>query len=453
MEKNNRIEVGSISGFPEHLPAIRIIEMHYLDVFRDVFESYGYTPIETASVERPEVLYAKNENSDTAHQIYGLKRLNVDEDEDDGKDLALHFDLTVPLARYVVQNFNELQFPFRRYQMQKVWRGERKQKARYREFYQCDIDIIGNENLDPLYDAEMPAIVYEIFKRLDIGEFIIRISNRKIMNGFLESYGLTKLEAGKALSIIDNVDKTSVEDVLKNLQEEIEISDVLASDLCKFLELQGERHDVISYLQRIEGNSLYSEGLNELEKVCLGMEALGVPQKYYVIDMKIIRGLDYYTGTVYETSLLGSDLGSPCSGGRYDNLASSYTHRKMPGVGICIGLSRLIAVLLENDKIKASKSTLADCLVCHLSSDYISESFSVAKELRDNGINIETYLSPKKLRSQFNFAEKKGIRYAILIGEEEFNNKEVSIRDVIDREQETVKRNDLVNYLQKKLKP
>jgi len=436
------IQPRAISGFPEWLPEEEREFQRLLGIIKNGFEMFGFTPIETAAAELLGILESKGEIN---KQIYGLYRPNVPIEEKE-TDLALHFDLTVPLARYVSMNFGKLCFPFRRYQIQKVWRGERPQKGRFREFYQCDIDIVGNETLDPLNDAEIPAIIYGIFQRMQIGDFIIKVSNRKVLQGFLECKGIKRDQIGDILRIIDRIPKTGVESVKKELVEDLKMDTKIAEELLGLARISGKGSDVIGRIKNMNiDHALFSEGLEELSLLALNLGALEVPEEACEFDLSITRGLDYYTGTVYETFLTNyPDLGSVCSGGRYDNLASHFTNKRLPGVGISIGLTRLFSYLLEAGVIQPKSRTNSQVLICVLDRKHLEDYFSMATELRKNGIPTEVFLEPKKLKAQIKYADKKGIPLVLIAGEDEFARKEWQIKDMKTGNQVVARFTDII---------
>lgn len=406
-EKKKIYKPKAISGFPEWLPEVRLIEQRWLDHIRRVFESYGFCSIETPSVEELDVLRAKGE---VDKEIYVLERLHK-EDGDKEARLALHFDQTVPLARYVAQNFNDLVFPFKRYQMQRVWRGERPQAGRFREFMQCDIDVINVDHLPVHFDAEMPAIIWEILSSLpgmEYEDIQIRISNRKILMGLLESLGVQ--DAVAVTRIVDKLEKIGEGKV----KEELATLGLNNDQSAKVLSLAQINATDSSFAPTLRGlgvdNATFNEGVEELAFVMDGLRHL--PEGAVIADLSIVRGLDYYTGTVYETVFKDDTAyGSICSGGRYDDLASSYINKKLPGVGISIGFSRLFARLHEQKKLPVGPSTPADVLVAFPNEDQRAETAAAARSLRERGLKVEQYHAPQKLGKQLGYAEKKGIPY------------------------------------------
>lgn len=419
MSKENKKQIykpKAISGFPEWLPEERMVEQQWLDHIRNVFESYGYTSIETPAAEEIEVLIAKGE---TDKEIYTLTRLQADENDKKEARIGLHFDQTVPLARYTAMHFNELDFPFKRYAMQKVWRGERPQLGRMREFYQCDIDVIHVDHLPLHFDAEMPAVIYEALSGLDIGRIQIKISNRKILLGLLtQHFGIEDEEAQiLILRILDKVLKLEKKEIVSQLMQYIEFQD----DAIALYELTNIQANTASELKEKIGkgigvtvigeDDLFNEGIEELAFVLDQLSHL--PDEAVKADLSIVRGLDYYTGTVYETRLLDIPefTSSVCSGGRYDDLAGSYINKHLPGVGISIGFTRLFDVLRHNGYIKCSKKCPTDVLVILPSEDMRTKANAVAQQLRLGGNNVEVYHAPQKIGKQIAYAEKKGIGY------------------------------------------
>lgn len=397
-----------ISGFPEYLPEIRAVEQRWIDHIRKVFESYGFCNIETPAVEEVEVLMAKGE---TDKEIYSLKRLQADPKDTSDSRLALRFDQTVPLARYTAQHFNELVFPFKRYQIQKVWRGERPQVGREREFYQCDIDVLAVDKLPLHFDAEMPAVVYEALMGLDIGKVLIKISNRKILIGLLATLNIDDVVA--TTRIIDKLDKIGEDGVRKLLSEDVGIADQHISALLALATIKTRSSvELRAALDKLAiENEQFQEGLEEL---CFVLDYLAhMPEGSIIADLSIVRGLDYYTGTVYETNLLEIPefTSSVCSGGRYDDLASSYINKKLPGVGISIGLTRLFSVLLENGYIKAGAKSPADILMVIPSEERRKQAQETAQELRAKGFKVELYHAAQKIQKQMTYAKKKSIAY------------------------------------------
>lgn len=436
----------AIGGFPEWLPQEKILEQKMLDIIRSGYERFGFVPIETPAVERKEVLTAKGGNE---KEIYALTRLVADENErDDSSSLALHFDLTVPLARYVAQHHRELAFPFRRYQMQKVWRGERPQAGRFREFYQCDIDVIGDEELSPMTDAEIPSIIYQIFTEMNIGPFLIRINNRKVLQGYFASQGIPREKQSLAMRVVDKLEKIGVSQVITELVETVNISEMVARLVVEFVDRKVSSKSVSEELLSICTDDLYREGVKELEAVINGIRALGVPDSNFQIDLGIARGLDYYTGTVYETTLVNHPgIGSICSGGRYDDLASHFIDRKLPGVGISIGVTRLLSKLITAGVLKAEVATMAPVLITSLDGTRMFDYLRLASTLRESGVNAEVYLESKKIGVQLRYANRKGFFLAVIAGSVEFEKSIVLLKNLKTGDQQEVVMSDLTGVI------
>ena len=407
-EKKRIFKPRPISGFPEWLPEVRMVEQQWLDHIRSVFESYGFANIETPAVEEIEVLLAKGE---TDKEIYTLQRLQADEKDKSDARLALHFDQTVPLARYTAMNFSELVFPFKRYQMQKVWRGERPQMGRMREFYQCDIDVIGVDNLPLHFDAEMPAVIYEALDGLDIGRIQIKLSNRKVLIGLLNAIGVEDIVL--TTRTVDKLDKIGEDGVRESLKSDLGLSEEQIDRILQLATIKTRCPKELAekVVDLNIDNDLVREGANELV-FCLE-QLQHLPEEAIIVDLSIVRGLDYYTGIVYETRLLDIPefTSSVCSGGRYDDLAGSYINKHLPGVGISIGLTRLFDVLLQNGYIKTHKKCPADILVFLPSEEMRTLAHQTAQTLRKRGFKVELYHAPQKMKKQLSYAEKKGIEY------------------------------------------
>ncbi|MBU3180799.1 histidine--tRNA ligase [Clostridium psychrophilum] len=426
--KNGIVKPSILPGFMELLPTDQIQFNKLSDNIRKTYESFGFMPIDTPVIEKSEILLAKG-GGETEKQIYRFSKGT--------NDLSLRFDLTVPLARYVAQNYNSLIFPFRRYQIGKVYRGERNQKGRFREFYQCDIDIVGNNSLSILNDAEIPSIIYSIFNNLGFEDFTIKINNRKLLNGFFEDLEIE--DKSDVLRIIDKIDKIGVSTATAELLTSGLSTDVVEKIL-EFINITGSNNDILLLLKDLNiSNDNFKSGISELTTVIKYVKLFGVPDDNIKIDLKISRGLDYYTGTVYETFLNEyPSIGSVCSGGRYDNLAEYYTKQKLPGVGISIGLTRLFYQLNEVGFFKKNdKTCITKVLVISLN-DNIDSGISFANTLRDKGIITEIYLEDAKIVKKLGYANKLGIPFAILIGDEEVQNKTVTIKNMITGEQTTV---------------
>jgi len=426
-----------LPGFMELLPSDQIIFNKMIDTIRRNYEKCGFIPLDTPMIEKSEVLLAKG-GGETEKQIYRFQKGD--------SDLSLRFDLTVPLARYVAQYYPSLTFPFRRYHISKVFRGERNQKGRFREFYQCDIDIVGNGKLSIINDAEIPSVIYSTFKDLGFDAFTIRINNRKILNGFFNELGATnKVDILRTLDKIDKIGQSEVESELGNLGMDKEI----IRKIMEFIQIKGTNDEKISALKALNiENSLFVEGLEELGKVIQYIRYFNVPEKNFQIDVTIARGLDYYTGTVYETILDDyPGIGSVCSGGRYDNLAEYYTEQKLPGVGISIGLTRLFYQLREAQIINTKGvSTLSEVLVVPMG-EYVGESIDIAHKLRDKGIIAEVYYEEAKLSKKLTYANKLGISYVIIIGENEVTNSRFTLKDMVTGEQITQELNELMEHV------
>jgi histidyl-tRNA synthetase len=443
-----------MSGFPELLPAQQLVFNRCLEIVRRTFERYGFTPIETPAVERKEVLIAKGGNK---KEIYALSRLAAGPGEDAETDYALHFDLTVPLARYVAQYKDKLVFPFRRYQIQKVWRGERPQAGRYRELYQCDIDVIGRGSVSLMADAELPSVIYHVFREMDIGHFVIRINNRRLLHGFLELAGVPAARISSALHVIDTWEKTGRSGVEQALINKVGLDESLVARILSFLSSsQGKPTDQVLADLRQQVTAAQAEqhdfgrGVQELQTVIEGVRSLGVPEEYFEIDLSIARGLDYYTGTVYETRLTAHpDLGSICSGGRYDDLASYFTNEKLPGVGISIGLSRLVLRLLDAGVLKTGPSTPAIVLVTTMDQARLQDYLKIGAALREGGIATEVFLERARLGDQLRYASRKGFRFAVIAGEDEFAAGQVKLKDLTTAVEQTIPRDQIVAWVKR----
>lgn len=411
MAKQQVVTPSILPGFMELLPADQMVFNQMLETIKRTYETYGFIPLDTPMIEKSEVLLAKS-GGETAKQVY---RFNKGDN-----DLALRFDLTVPLARYVSQHFGELTFPFKRYHIGKVFRGEKPQKGRFREFYQCDIDIIGFESLSVINDAEILSVIYSTFKALGFDDFTIRLNNRKILNGFFESLDIT--DKAEVLRIIDKMEKIGQAAVLDELKS-IGLSDGDADSVVKFVGIKGSCREIIENLRRLEvSNDMFSEGIDELELVINYIDAFKVPSGNYAVDLTIARGLDYYTGTIYETILNQyPSIGSVCSGGRYDNLAQNYTTKKLPGVGISIGLSRLYYQLREAGVLRESRKATPSQILIIPMKETMPQALELATKVREAGIAAEIYFNEGKIGKKFSYADKLGIPYAVVVGEDEVN--------------------------------
>lgn len=426
--KNEIVKPSILPGFMELLPGDQIQFNKLSDTIRKTYESFGFMPIDTPVIEKSEILLAKG-GGETEKQIYRFTK--------GSNDLSLRFDLTVPLARYVAQNYSSLTFPFRRYQIGKVYRGERNQKGRFREFYQCDIDIVGNNNLNILNDAEIPSIIYSVFNNLGFQDFTIKINNRKLLSGFFEALEIQ--DSAEVFRVIDKIDKIGVSIASHELLSS-GLSNEVVEKILKFINISGSNNDILLSLKDLNiSNENFKAGVEDLTLVTNYVKLFGVPDNNLKIDLKITRGLDYYTGTVYETFLNEyPSIGSVCSGGRYDNLAEYYTKQKLPGVGISIGLTRLFYQLNEAGFFKNDTNTsITKVLVLPLDNT-IDYGISLAKDLRDKGIITEIYLEDSKLVKKLGYANKLGIPFAILVGDTEVENKTATIKNMITGQQITV---------------
>ena len=421
----NKTEPRTLPGFMELLPQEQILFNQIKDTIKNNYEKFGFLPLDTPIIEDSNVLLAKA-GGETEKQIYRFTKGD--------NDLSLRFDLTVPLAKYVAKNYGELSFPFRRYQIGKVYRGERPQKGRYRELYQCDIDIIGDGELSIINDAELPNVIYNTFKELGFGDFTICINNRKILNGLFESLG-QKENAGEILRIIDKIEKIGKEKVIKEL-EELGVERENIEGIINFIEIDGTTDEKLLKLDELGiSNEVFMKGLQELKEVVKYIRYFNVPEDNFKIDLTIARGLDYYTGTVYETFLDEyKSLGSICSGGRYENLAEYYTDKKLPGVGISIGLTRLFYQLNEIKLIEAKKKSIADILIISMTDNFAYVA-KVADKFRNEGKNVQIYYEDKKIKAQFKYADKLQIPYTIVIGDDEVNSGTYTIKNMVTGEQ------------------
>ena len=406
-----KIKPHTLSGFMELLPGPQMQMESIMEVLRKTYALYGFTPLDTPAVEAADVLLAKG-GGETEKQIYRFQKGD--------SDLALRFDLTVPLAKYVALHYGELSFPFRRFQIGKVYRGERAQRGRFREFYQADIDIIGDGQLSILNEAEIPSVIYQTFTALGLKRFQIRVNNRKILNGFYAMQGLSG-QSADVMRTVDKLDKIGADKVRAILVDDFSISEAAADAVLAFISIRGTSAEVLAALEQYRGkNDLFDTGLDELKTVVDCVAAFGVPEENFAVDLTIARGLDYYTGTVYETTMLDHpEIGSICSGGRYDNLAEYYTDKQLPGVGISIGLTRLFYVLGEQGYLDPALNTApADVLILPMSDD-LSAAISLATKLRQAGIRTQLYAEKKKMKAKMNYADKLGIPFAIFLGEDE----------------------------------
>lgn len=431
----------TLSGFMELLPAPQQQMERIMEILRNTYSLYGFTPLDTPIIESAEVLLAKG-GGETEKQIYRFQKGD--------SDLALRFDLTVPLAKYVALHYGELQFPFRRYQIGKVYRGERAQRGRFREFYQADIDIIGDGKLDIINEAEIPSIIYRTFSQLGLKRFQIRVNNRKILNGFYSMVGLAD-KSQDVMRTVDKLDKIGAEKVKTLLIEDIGVAEDVANQVLDFIAIGGSNQEVLAALEGYQGkDELFDTGLEELSTVVRYLSAFGVPEENFAVDLTIARGLDYYTGTVYETTMLDHpEIGSVCSGGRYDNLAEYYTDKKLPGVGISIGLTRLFYVLGEQGMLNPDLPTAAaDVLVIPMGEEQQGYAIATATALREAGIRTQLYAEKKKFKARITYAAKMGIPYAMFLGETEEQDKVVALKDLNKGEQVTVSFEEAVKLIQ-----
>ena len=420
----------TLSGFMELLPQPQQQMERMMDILRRTYSLYGFTPLDTPVIEASEVLLAKG-GGETEKQIYHFQKGDA--------DLALRFDLTVPLAKYVALHYNDLSFPFRRYQIGKVYRGERAQRGRFREFYQADIDIIGDGKLDITNEAEIPAIIYQTFTSLGLKRFQIRVNNRKILNGFYAMLGLTA-RSGDIMRTVDKLDKIGAEKVRTLLTDEVGVSAESADEILKFIAITGGNEQVLAALESYRGrNEVFDEGLDQLNTVVKYLSAFGVPAENFAVDLTIARGLDYYTGTVYETTLLDHpEIGSVCSGGRYDNLAEYYTDKQLPGVGISIGLTRLFYVLGEQGMLNPGLPTApADVLILPMTAE-LAPAVTLATRLRAAGVRTQLYTEQKKFKAKMSYADKLGVPYVVFLGDDEIAGNVVACKDMASGQQTTL---------------
>ena len=420
----------TLSGFMELLPAKQQKMERMMDILRRTYASYGFAPLDTPAIEDARILLAKG-GGETEKQIYRFQKGD--------SDLALRFDLTVPLAKYVALHANELAFPFRRYQISKVYRGERAQRGRFREFYQADIDIIGDGKLDILNEAEIPAIIYNVFRGFGLTRFQIRVNNRKVLNGFYAMQGLTE-KSGDIMRTVDKLDKIGADKVRVILMDDCGLTGEQADEILRFIAITGTNAEVIAALEGYTGrNEVFDLGLSELKAVTANLAAFGVPEANFAVDLTIARGLDYYTGTVYETTLLDHpEIGSVCSGGRYDNLAGYYTERQLPGVGISIGLTRLFYVLDEQGLLNPElPSAPADALVLPMTADP-APAIALAQQLRAAGLRVQLYGEQKKFKQKMAYCDKLGVPFAVLLGEDEMAANMCSVKNMATGQQVTL---------------
>ena len=430
----SKTEPRTLAGFMELMPNEQILFEQIKQKIEKTYQKFGFLPLDTPILELSEVLLAKA-GGETEKQIYRFEKGDT--------DISMRFDLTVPLAKYVAKNYGNLSFPFRRYQIGKVYRGEKAQKGRYREFYQCDIDIIGDETLDIINDAELPAVIYSTFRTLGFENFTIKINNRKILNGLFEGIG-QKDKSVEILRIIDKIDKIGEQAVRKEIAE-LGVDEKIVNTIVDFIKIDGSADEKIEKLEKMDlysanivendnqnaenmTNATFTKGVNELKEVVENIRLFGVPDKNFTVDLTIARGLDYYTGTVYETFLNDyREIGSVCSGGRYENLAENYTDKKLPGVGVSIGLTRLFYKLNELNLIKADKKSISDILIVPMTENK-KVPLELATNLRNLGINTEIYLNNKKIKAKMKYADKLAIPYVIVIGDDEIANNTVKVK-------------------------
>ena len=433
------IKPRTLSGFMELLPQKQARLEKMMQVLRETYSRFGFAALDTPAIEDAQILLAKG-GGETEKQIYRFQKGD--------SDLALRFDLTVSLAKYVALHYNDLAFPFRRYQISKVYRGERAQRGRFREFYQADIDIIGDGKLDILNEAEIPAIIYKVFRGFGLNRFQIRVNNRKILNGFYAMLGLSE-QSGEIMRTVDKLDKIGSEKVRGLLLETCGVSADQADEILRFISITGTNSEVLAALEAYLGrNEIFDQGFSELTAVTKNLAAFGVPEANFAVDLTIARGLDYYTGTVYETTLLDHpEIGSVCSGGRYDNLAGYYIDKALPGVGISIGLTRLFYVLDEqgllNEKLPSAP---ADALILPMTADP-APAIALAEELRSAGIRVQLYGEQKKFKQKMSYCNKLGVPYAVLLGEDEIAAGKCSVKDMTSGNQVTVTPAEAAAYI------
>ena len=432
-----KIEPRTLPGFMELLPNEQIKFNNMMEKIKKSYEKFGFLPIDTPIIEMADVLLAKA-GGETEKQIY---RFNKGEN-----DLALRFDLTVPLAKYVCEYYNDLSFPFKRYQIGKVYRGERPQKGRYREFYQCDIDIIGDGELRIINDAQMCLVIYNTIKEIGFDNFTIKINNRKLLNGLFTQLDLNN-KSVEILRIIDKIEKIGKENVIKCLKD-LNIEEQKINQIIEFIEIKGTTDEKLEKLKNLNfEDELFNTGIEELEQVVKYIKIFEIPNSNFMVDLTIARGLDYYTGTVYETFLNDyRELGSICSGGRYDNLAEFYTDKKLPGVGVSIGLTRLFSKLSELNILNEKEQAISKVLVISMT-DNINIAFDVANKIREAGINTDIYLENKKIKAKFKYADRLKIPYVAIIGEEEEKNRTVTLKNMETGEQKELNLDDAIDIL------
>ncbi len=435
----DRITPRTLSGFMELLPEKQAKLEKMMGVLRETYGLYGFAPLDTPAIEDAKILLAKG-GGDTEKQIYRFQKGD--------SDLALRFDLTVPLAKYVALHYNDLAFPFRRYQISKVYRGERAQRGRFREFYQADIDIIGDGKLDVLNEAEIPSIIYRVFRGFGLTRFQIRVNNRKILNGFYDMMGLAE-KSGDIMRTVDKLDKIGEEKVKSILISDCGLTDRDADEILRFIGISGNNAQVLTALEAYTGrNEKFDLGLSELRQVTDHLTAFGVPEENFAVDLTIARGLDYYTGTVYETTLLDHpEIGSVCSGGRYDDLSGYYTDKALPGVGISIGLTRLFYVLDEQGLLNPHlPSAPADALVLPMTENP-APAIALCESLRNAGIRVQLYCEQKKFKQKMSYADKLKVPYAVLLGEDEITEGVCSVKNMVTGEQVKLSVSDAATHI------
>lgn len=431
----NIVKPQTIAGVMELLPEDQLAFDYIKNIIEETFLSYQFLPIDTPAIEKNDILFAKG-GGETEKQIFGI--------DSSKKDMSLRFDLTVPLARYVSEHFSDLNFPFKRYQIAKVYRGERNQKGRYKEFYQCDIDIIGNNSLSIHNDALLPKVIYEIFQKLDFNGIKFHINNRKLLNGFFESLEISDKE--EVLRTIDKKAKIGEENT-KELLVEI-CGEEKADKLMELINNKRENKELLTYLESLNLNDNYKIGLNELKEVYDYMIKFGIDDDSIIIDLSITRGLDYYTSTVYETFLDGYEsIGSVCSGGRYENLAGNFSKQNLPGVGLSIGLTRLFYQFQQLGLVEKYKNKFTDCLVIPMDEKLNFYAIDISNKLKEQGLKVDIYLEDGKFKKKINYADKIGVKKVLIIGQEEYENKMVSVKNMEDGKQVSVKVEEIREYL------
>lgn len=433
----NIVKPSTIAGVMELLPDDQIAFDYIKTVIEDTFRKYQFMPLDTPLIEKDEILFAKG-GGETEKQIFKI--------DSESRDMSLRFDLTVPLARYVAEHFSDLHFPFKRYHIGRVYRGERNQKGRYKEFYQCDIDIIGNNKLSIYNDALLPRVIYEIFTLLDFKGVTFHINNRKLLNGYFKSLGIE--DSTEVLRTIDKMAKIGKDATIELLEKEVDHDK--AVEMVDFLDNNLSNEEVIDKLSKEEGNNLFDEGLDELKTVYAYMKEFGIPDENIKLDLSITRGLDYYTSTVYETFLDGYEsIGSVCSGGRYEDLASNFSKQKLPGVGLSIGLTRLFYQFQELGLVEKYKKDYTQILVVPMKDDFNFYAIDMVNALRAEGIKVDIYLEGGKFGKKLSYADKMGIKNVIIIGEEEYNNKVLSLKDMESGDQESLGLDQVIEKFKK----